>query len=251
MDIATLKAKGIVRAHSARTPICARFPFGLAQAGVHELAEACFGDMPALTGFTLAAYAEGGGANRAGAILWVTQARLGLEHGCVPDSALRAFSAHHSHRLVVQPAKLSDALWTIEEAIASSAVSLIVAEVSGADFTATRRLALASGRHGVPVILLMPYGREGATAAQARWRITSKPSAPNRYDPRAPGTPRWHATLERSRTAPHLAGHSFDLEWNNETLSLTVVSGLGAGQAASPTPPRCGPADASGIRRAG
>ena len=120
MDIATLKAKGIVRAHSARTPICARFPFGLAQAGVHELAEACFGDMPALTGFTLAAYAEGGGANRAGAILWVTQARLGLEHGCVPDSALRAFSAHHTHRLVVQPAKLSDALWTIEEAIAST-----------------------------------------------------------------------------------------------------------------------------------
>lgn len=251
MDLATLKAKGIVRAHSARTPIRALFPFGLAQAGVHELAEARFGDMPALTGFALAARAEGGEASKAGAILWVTQAKLGLEHGCVPDSALHGFSTHHTPRLVVHPGKLSDALWTIEEAIASSAVSLVVADVSGADFTATRRLALASGRHGVPVILLMPYGREGATAAEARWRIASRPSSPNRYDPRAPGAPRWHAVLERSRTAPHFAGHSFDLEWNDETLSLTVVSGLAAGQVAPPAPPRGGAPDASGIRQTG
>jgi protein ImuA len=251
MDIATLKAQGVVRAYPARTPMRAHFPFGLAQSGVHELAETCFGDMPALTGLALAARAEGGRANRAGAVFWVTEARPGLEHGCVPDNALRAFSAHHTPRLVVRPGKLSDALWTIEEAIASSAVSLIVAEISGADFTTTRRLALASGRHGVPVILLMPYGRQGATAAEARWRIASRPSAPNRYDPRAPGAPRWHATLERSRSAPHLAGHSFDLEWNNETLSLTVVSGLVTGQVAPPAPPRRGPADASGIRRAG
>tara|TARA_R110000782_G_scaffold118346_2_gene208898 strand:+ start:5145 stop:5900 length:756 start_codon:yes stop_codon:yes gene_type:complete len=251
MDLATLKAKGIVRAQTARPPVRAVFPFGLAQAGVHELAETRFGDMPALTGFALAARAEGRNANRAGTLLWVTQAGLGLEHGRVPDSALRAFSAHHTPRLVVHPGKLADVLWTIEEAIASSAVSLVVAEISDADFTATRRLALASGRHGVPVVLLMPYGREGATAAEARWRIAPKPSAPNRYDSRAPGAPRWHAILERSRTAPHLAGHSFDLEWNDETLSLTVVSGLAAGQVAPPAPPRRGPPDASGIRRAG
>jgi protein ImuA len=250
MDLATLKANGIVRTQTAHPPVRAVFPFGLSQTGVHELAEARFGDMPALTGFALAARSEGQNRGRAGAILWVTQAGLGMEHGLVPDGALRTFSPHHTPRLVVRPGKLADALWTIEEAIASSAVSLVVAEISGADFTATRRLALASGRHGVPVVLLMPYGREGATAAEARWRIAPRPSAPNRYDSRAPGAPRWHVVLERSRTAPHLAGRSFDLEWNDETLSLTVVPGLAAGQVTPPAPPRRGPSDASGIRRA-
>lgn len=37
------------------------FPYGLGRTGVHELAEAGFGDFPALTGFALAAIREAGG----------------------------------------------------------------------------------------------------------------------------------------------------------------------------------------------
>ncbi|MBF4328339.1 hypothetical protein EAY16_24000, partial [Vibrio anguillarum] len=65
-------------------------------------------------------------------------------------------------RLSLTARTLPDALWAVEEAVVSGAVSLVVAEIEAADFTATRRLTLASGRHGVPVVLLMPPTCEGA-----------------------------------------------------------------------------------------
>ena len=148
------------------------------------------------------------------------------------QAALRQMQAVMPQRLNVETRTLAEALWAVEEAVVSGAVSLVIAEVEAADFTATRRLTLASGRYGVPVILMMPQTCEGATAAATRWRIRPRPSAPNRYDPQAPGNPRWRAVLERCRTAPNATGASFDLEWNDETLSLSVVSGLAAGPAA-------------------
>ncbi|HPE47537.1 MAG TPA: hypothetical protein PLR76_04040 [Hyphomonas sp.] len=209
----------------------ARFPLGLGERGVHELAEAAYGDMPALTGFALAAAKP-----RKGAILWVTQAAFAAAHGQVLPHGAVGYPAGRAPLLIVRPRKLVEALWTIEEGLRSSAVGLVIADVEGADFTATRRLALASGRHGTPLVLLMPHDREGATAASARWRIGARPSAPNRFDPHAPGRARWQAVLERSREAPWLAGHVFDLDYDDETLSLTVVSGMAAGQAAPRAP---------------
>lgn len=201
----------------------AAFPLGLGARGVHEVCEAAFGDMAALTGFALAA-----GALRPGAIAWVMQTRRSLDHGRPFMSGLGAIRQAPPPVLQVEAPKLTDALWAVEEAVCSATVALVVAELEAVDFTASRRLALASGRHGVPVILLLPYTSEGATAAAARWRVSARPSAPNRFDPRAPGFARWRALLERSRLAPHMAGQSFDVELNDETLSLRVVSGLAA-----------------------
>ncbi|MFN3910521.1 ImuA family protein [Hyphomonas sp.] len=231
MDIATLKTKGLLRAVAAAPAAAPGFPFGLGASGLHEVAEAAYGDRAAMTGFILAATRP----LRAGAWLWISQTRFTGDQGQVPEAALRQMTGGAPQRLSVTVRTLADALWAVEEAVVSGAVSLVIAEVEAADFTATRRLTLASGRHGVPVILLMPQTREGATAAATRWRISPRPSAPNRYDPLAPGHPRWRALLERCRTAPNAAGAVFDLEWNDETLSLGVVSGLAAGPA-SPRP---------------
>ncbi|MEO1476582.1 MAG: hypothetical protein AAFS13_09385, partial [Pseudomonadota bacterium] len=173
----------------------AKFPFGLGTRGVHELAEAKFGDMPALTGLALAASRS----LPPGPILWVSQWALMKEHGVLQQKQIEAFHGRARPCLFVRPRKLFDTLWTIEEAIRSSAVACIVAEITEADFTASRRLSLASSRHGVPVMLLMPHTREGSTAATARWRVSSVPSAVNRLDPRASGQTRWRAVLERSR----------------------------------------------------
>ena len=227
MDIATLKAKGIVRPLMAPFPIQAAFPFGMGTSGLHEIAEATHGDFPALTGFALAAAQV-----RRGTVFWVSQTGPGRDHGDVPEAALAAFRRAPVQRVCVRTGKLAHALWAIEEAVVSGAVALVVAEIAEADFTATRRLALASGRHGVPVILLMPYQREGATAATARWRVKAKPSARNPFDAQAPGHARWHAVLERCRIAPQLAGQAYDLEWNDETLSLSLAAGLAARPAA-------------------
>ena len=197
------------------------FPFNLGVLGVHELCEANYGDLPALTGFSLAAKAD-----RHGAVLYVQQSVLGVEHGNILQVGAARLQSESNPMMSVQTRKLNEALWAIEEGIKSAAVGLVIAEIEDCDFTASRRLVLASSRYGVPVILLMPHTREGATAATARWRICPRLSANNRFDPRGLGSARWHTVLERSRKAPHFAGRCFDLEWNDETLSLTMVPGL-------------------------
>ncbi|MDP3458295.1 MAG: hypothetical protein Q8S09_03375 [Hyphomonas sp.] len=232
MDIATLRTKGLLRTVAAAPASPVAFPFGLGETGLHEVAEASYGDRAAVTGFLLATVRQA----RQGAWLWISQTKFTGDAGQVPEAALRQMQGAAPRRLNVEVRTSGEALWAVEEAIVSGAVNLVVAELGAADFTATRRLTLASGRHGVPVVLLMPQTCEGATAAATRWRVSPRPSGPNRYDPHAPGHARWRARLERCRTAPHLTGTSFDLEWNDETLSLGVVSGLAAGQAA-PRPP--------------
>ena len=213
----------VFRLKPTATRAPAAFPLGLGQYGVHELCEDSFGDMAALTGFALAASRP-----CKGMIVWVRQQALAHDHGHVLAAGMQALAPQTPPILNITTRKTTDTLWATEEAIRAQATGLVIAELQTADFTASRRLTLASSRHGVPLILLMPYTRQGSTASAARWRIASRPSAPNRYDPHAPGHTRWHAALERCRRAPHMTGHSFNLELDNETLSLRVVTGLAA-----------------------
>ena len=97
-----------------------------------------------------------------------------------------------------------DVLWAMERALSCPAVSLVVGEVYGnpsaLDFTASRRLAMAAERHGTRCVLVrMGEATRGASAARRRWQLVSLPSAPHPHDDRAPGPPRWHATLSRAR----------------------------------------------------
>ncbi|WP_300382050.1 hypothetical protein, partial [Henriciella sp.] len=223
MDIASLKAKGLVWTHAKANASAGRFPYGLGQQGVHELIEARYGDMPTLAGFALTAMASASD----GTVLWVSQWKTGRDHGTIRPSGMNQLCRQLPGLLFAWPRRTADALWCVEEGIVSKAVSLVIAELDDVNFTASRRLALAASRHGVPVILMLPYRHQGATAATARWRIRSRASSPNRYDSRAPGATRWRASLERCRTHPQMSGHSFDLELDHETLSLRVVSGLG------------------------
>lgn len=221
MESHTLSSLGVFHLRPKAKPRDVAFPLGLGESGVHEVCETGFGDMAALSGFAFAVRKQ-----RRGAVLWISQTKLNRDHGNLLQAGLGSLNPALPTVLHAQPRKLNDALWMIEEAIQSNAVGLVIAEIEDADFTASRRLSLGASRHGVPVILLMPYTRQGATAAVARWRVSPRPSASNFYDSRAPGHVRWHAVLERSRQAPHMAGQSFNLELNDETLSLTVVSGL-------------------------
>ena len=193
-------------------------PFRLGQVGVHECVESRVGDMGALTGFALT------NVQPEGAVLWVRQYKLTQEYGMLLPSGTAAFQRAVQHSLHVQASKRMDALWAIEEGIKSGAVSLVIGEVEDADFTATRRLKLASERYGVPVVLLMPHTREGISACETRWRISTQPSSLNSYDIKGLGRPQWQATLERCRIAPERVGEVFDLEYDDEALSVRVVS---------------------------
>ena len=150
--------KGVFYASKPPAPQQARFPFGLGESGVHEVCERAHGDMAALTGFALTA------AHRPeGPVIWVRQSGLAYDHGCVMQAGLSQLRTPLRALLTVSAYKRSEALWVIEEAIRSGAASLVIAELDGADFTASRRLTLASSRHGVPVSythLTLPTNRE-------------------------------------------------------------------------------------------
>jgi protein ImuA len=95
------------------------------------------------------------------------------------------------------------ALWAMEEGLRCAALSCVIGELWGdpqaLDFTATRRLAVASERSGVAAFLIRLGGHANLSGARMRWRIASAPSLPNPLDPRAPGAPAWDAELFRAR----------------------------------------------------
>ncbi|MGB3624211.1 MAG: hypothetical protein WA989_00185 [Henriciella sp.] len=247
MALQTVSSASVFRFGSAPERRPASFPLGLGASGVHEVCEADFGGFAALTGFALAAARPG-----RGAVIWIRARTLGLNHGGLLETGLERLCGKQKHFLHVETRRPPDALWATEEAVCSRAASLVVCELTDMDFTASRRLTLASGRAGTPVILLMPHTREGASASAARWRVSPSPSSPNRYDARAPGAPRWQAVLERSRQAPHMAGKSFQLELDDETLSLPVVSGLAPHTAAPRAlPPQDRPEIGTAFRKTG
>ncbi|MEO0818579.1 MAG: hypothetical protein AAFX86_14900 [Pseudomonadota bacterium] len=220
-----------------------RFPHGLGRTGVHEVCAREYGDGPAAVGFALA---TGLSAAKSGAFAWISRVQGTLDGGGISAWGLASLGASPDRFLFVRARKPAEVLWAVEEAITSSAVACVIAECGEVDFTASRRLTLASQARGTPVILLPGYDRSGATAAQARWRIQARPSAPNRLNPRGLGWPRWDAELERSRTAPEAIGRRYTLEFNDETKTLHLAGELGA----RPASPSAHPLQ-DGLRRTG
>jgi protein ImuA len=99
-----------------------------------------------------------------------------------------------------------DALWAMEEGVRCAALSAVIGELWGdpraLDFTATRRLAVASERSGTPCWLVRLGATANLSGARMRWRVASAPSLVNALDGRAPGLAAWGAELFRARGHP-------------------------------------------------
>jgi protein ImuA len=134
-------------------------------------------------------------------LLWIQDRMAILESGRIHPPGLPSQNIIH-----VEARDARDALWAMEEGLRCSALSCVIGELWGdprtLDFTATRRLAVASERSGVPCWLVRLGGTANLSGARMRWRIGSMPSLMNPLDPRAPGTPAWDAELFRARGAP-------------------------------------------------
>jgi protein ImuA len=107
-----------------------------------------------------------------------------------------------------------DALFALEEGVRCADFAFVIGEIAGdpkaLDFTASRRLSVASERHGVPLFLIRNGGHADLSAARRRWRVTAAPSHPNPWNARAPGAARWQADLFRARNLPPALYHVDD-----------------------------------------
>jgi protein ImuA len=134
-------------------------------------------------------------------VLWVQDRMAILESGRIHPPGLRSQELIH-----VEARDARDALWAMEEGVRCPALSAVIGEIWGdpkaLDFTATRRLAVASERSGVPCWLVRLGGTANLSGARMRWRIASAPSLINPFNERAPGTPTWDADLFRARGMP-------------------------------------------------
>ena len=107
------------------------------------------------------------------------------------------------HRLIhVAADKPADALFALEEGLRCRDLAFVIGEMAGnpaaLDFTASRRLSLAAQRHDVPLWLVRLSARHDLGSARMRWDVAPAPSAPRRWNPVAPGDPRWQADLFRA-----------------------------------------------------
>jgi len=134
-------------------------------------------------------------------LLWVQDRMSILESGRIHPPGLPTQDLIH-----VEARDARSALWAMEEGVRCFGLSCVIGEIWGdpkvLDFTATRRLAVASERSGVPCWLVRLGGGADLSGARMRWRIASEPSLVNPLDPRAPGASAWDAELFRARGFP-------------------------------------------------
>lgn len=139
--------------------------------------------------------------DRSKPVLWVQDRMAILESGRAYPPGLGGTDILH-----VEARDARTALWAMEEGVRCSGLSAVIGELSGdpaaLDFTATRRLAVASERSRVPCWLVRLGGTANLSGARMRWRIASAPSLAHPFDERAPGPPAWDAELFRARGAP-------------------------------------------------
>jgi len=154
-------------------------------------------------------------------LLWVQERMAILESGRVYPPGLPSQNFIH-----VETRDAKDALWAMEEGLRCSGLSAVIGEIWGdpkaLDFTATRRLAVASERSGVAAFLIRLGGHANLSGARMRWRIASAPSLANDLDPKAPGLPVWDAELFRARGMPP---GRWDIAYETDRFHLVAGTG--------------------------
>jgi protein ImuA len=134
-------------------------------------------------------------------LLWVQERMAILESGRIHPPGLPSKKLIH-----VEARDAREVLWAMEEGVRCTALCAVIGEIWGdpkvLDFTATRRLAVASEQSGTPCWLVRLGGTPDLSGARMRWRIASAPSPFNDLDVRAPGASTWDAELFRARGSP-------------------------------------------------
>lgn len=196
---------------------------GLSVGGLHEVtgSSTSLADDAAATLF-LAGIAARFAIGAASPAVWATTRfdlyAPGLEQaGLAPANILFAEARDDDQLLAV-----------VEDAVRDGSPAAVVGEVRRVSMTATRRLQLAAGEAGVPVLLFRRWRKAGvepfadSSAAATRWRIGCAPSSPLRVP--GVGRARWTIDLVRQRGG---APFSLTVEGCDETGRLAVPAPTG------------------------
>ena len=220
----------------------ATLPVRAAERGrLHEIVFAHSGDQAAATGFAAALALRLADSDT---VFWCQRAEDRREAGRLYGPGIAALGGNAARFIHVCVRRDIDVLWAMEEAIASGAVPVVVGEAARIDLTASRRLALAAEKSGITALFLRPSAGSLSNAAWTRFLVAPAPSAPNPFDARAPGCPRFFLTLQRTRTGIGAAGtlsRPCLVEWNHETHCFAMAAPL-----ADRTPPVAQPAYPAG-----
>ncbi len=145
------------------------------------------------------------------------------ERGGLSARGLAGLGVEPSRLILVRPARETEALWAMEEALKSGAASGVIGAVEAPAFVATRRLDFAARAGRATGVVLRAHAAADLSAARLRWRIGAAASAAHPFDPKAPGAARLTAELARRRDGPLGA---WELEQDHETHRLRLAAGL-------------------------
>ncbi|MDO8632729.1 MAG: hypothetical protein Q7R41_19785 [Phycisphaerales bacterium] len=118
----------------------------------------------------------------------------------------------------------ADRLWAADLALRSPTVGLVIADGSGFDMAATRRIQLVAKAHRTPALLARPpWETRELSAAQTRWLVRwaerdqggSVPSPGQVYEESSSCNPRWSLELLRCKgMQPDSCPRVWALEWD-------------------------------------
>lgn len=186
---------------------------GLVRGAMHEFFAARHADSAAATGFALAMTLRAAGQRP---VLLVRQDVLESETGCLDAIGLREFGFALERVILVRARDIEGVLRAGEQGARCAPLGAVLMQTWGhakiLDLTASRRLALASAKSGVPVFMLRIGAAATPSAAATRWTIEaglSRPLAAN-----APGQASFLAQLVRHRGG--VADGKWRMEWNRD-----------------------------------
>jgi protein ImuA len=203
---------------------------GLARVGLHDVAPAAYGDMPAAMGFALALVRRrlaDPGERRP--FLWCRLARAEREYGRLYGHGLERLGLARPRFLTVTLGKPASLLWVMEEALKSGVLAAVAgdADPARAGLTATRRLALAARAGKSAGLLVFTAPAPAATASHTRWIAAAAPSRAPPHDTLAPGAPALRLELVRARGGRPGA---WTVEWHHAAHRFDLVPGLRGGE---------------------